>query len=328
MPGVQNGSAEFRIIDLFKERCAGNGAHVLLGIGDDAAITTVPAGQDLVAAVDALIEGTHFLPGADPRSVGHRCLAVNLSDLAAMAAQPRWALLTLALPAADEGWVRAFADGFAELAKRCDVSLIGGDTTRGPLGVSVTLLGTAPEGMAVKRSGAKSGDVIYLTGQPGWAAAWREVMLGNLEAADSGCDVYRKCFEFPEPRLQAGQRLAPLVSAMIDISDGVHTDLSRLLQASGVGAEVNIPPLGQLEKDYGKAAARRLFLSGGEDYELCFTAAAGQNELIAEIAAELNLELAAIGQVVQAGGVQWYSEGVAVDPSTDFAMEEFSHFKV
>ena len=195
MPGVQNGSAEFRIIDLFKERCAGNGDNVLLGIGDDAAITTVPAGQNLVAAVDALIEGTHFLPDADPRSVGHRCLAVNLSDLAAMAAQPRWALLTLALPAADEGWVRAFADGFAELAKRCDVSLIGGDTTRGPLGVSVTLLGTAPEGMAVKRSGAKSGDVIYLTGRPGWAAAWREVMLGNLEAAEAGCDGYRSCFE-------------------------------------------------------------------------------------------------------------------------------------
>ncbi len=327
MPGIQDGSTESRIIELLSERCAGEAANVVLGIGDDAAITAVTEGHELVVAVDALVEGTHFLPGNDPCSLGHRSLATNISDLAAMGAQPRWALLTLALPAADESWVAAFANGFAELAERYNISLIGGDTVRGPLSISVTLLGTVPKGQGVLRSGARPGDIVYLTGHPGWAAAWREVMLGKIEVAGTELDAYRRRFEFPEPRLEAGQQFAPLASAMIDISDGVHTDLSRLLQASDVGAELNIPPLGRLERDYGEAAAIRLFLSGGEDYELCFTAAAGQRESIAEIAGRLNLEVTAVGELVQAGGVQWYREGVAVNPSEDFALEEFSHFQ-
>jgi thiamine-monophosphate kinase len=327
MSGIQDGSAEFRIIDLFNRRCGGDDADVVLGIGDDAAITAVPAGQQVVSAVDALVEGTHFLPGADPRSIGHRSLAVNLSDLAAMGAQPRWALLTLALPKVDELWLDEFVSGFADLAGRFNVSLIGGDTVRGSLSLSVTLMGTVSQGQAVLRSGARPGDIVYLTGRPGWAAAGRDIVCGRREFAGEHSDAYRRRFEFPEPRLQAGQLFAPLVSAMIDVSDGVHTDLSRLLRASVAGAELEVPPLGRLHDDFGFESALQFFLGGGEDYELCFTADARHQHQLGEIADGLGLEIHQLGQVVEGADVIWKAHGSLINPTVDFAINEFSHFQ-
>ena len=156
------GTDEFSLIEIFAARFREAGADVRLGIGDDAAVTTMPPGEELVTATDALMEGTHFLPGTDPRSVGHRALAVNLSDLAAMGAEPRWATLALSLPDGDHDWVDAFAAGFAALAQAFNVTLIGGDTVRGPLGASVTLLGSLPAGTAVTRAGAQAGDRVFV----------------------------------------------------------------------------------------------------------------------------------------------------------------------
>ncbi len=322
MSGATNPLTEINVIDILRQRCGGAGAGVMLGIGDDAAVTQVPAGCELVTAVDALVEGTHFLPDAPPGSIGHRCLAVNLSDLAAMGATPHWATLSLSLPAPDRAWLMAFADAFGRLAEGHNVSLIGGDTVRGPLAVSVTLLGTVPKGAAVSRSGAAAEDRIYVTGLPGRAAAgWRQG-AGKLPADMSMAELYRQCFEYPVPRVRFGIELAQLASAMIDVSDGMAPDLGRLLKASGVGAVVDIPDLGCLQQDFGIATARDLFLAGGEDYELCFTAPAAADNGIAELAKRCDVPVARIGTVTAANGLRWRHNGV--DISGD--VPAFEHF--
>jgi thiamine-monophosphate kinase len=288
---------EFELIERWFRPLGGARADVRLGIGDDAALLLPEPGAELVATVDTLVEGRHFLTGADPRSLGHRALAVSLSDLAAMGATPCWALLALTLPEADAVWLTAFARGFGELAQRHGVALVGGNTARGPLNICVQLFGNVPQGSALLRSGARAGDAVYVTGTPGDAAAGREP--GQRSA------VLRERCEFPVPRVAAGQALRGIASACIDVSDGLAADLDKLAKASGLEARLQpllLPLSDALLRFAGAQRAVEFALTGGEDYELCFTVPlARQPRLAAALPPEL-CRMTRIGSVESGRG--------------------------
>ena len=249
----------------------GSRPDVLLGVGDDAALLAVPADRVLVAATDTLVEGRHFLAGTPADSVGHQALAVNLSDLAAMGAEPAWALLSLSLPEADEAWLASFAAGFRRLAGRHGVALVGGDTVRGPLVVTVTALGLVEPGRALRRAGARAGDRLYVSGWPGEAAAGLEALRRGAPSAGEEALVLR-C-RYAEPRVALGRALRDCASAAMDVSDGLLGDLGKLCRASGVGARIDLerlPVSAVLAGHYGRGQAERFVLSGGDDYELLF----------------------------------------------------------
>jgi thiamine-monophosphate kinase len=268
---------EFALIDRYFRACGARRTDVLTGVGDDAALLRVPADADLVAATDTLVSGVHFPPDSPAASIGHRALAVNLSDLAAMGARPAWALLALTLPQVEESWLGEFATGLGDLALAHEVELVGGDTTRGPLCVTVQLLGFAPQGTALKRSGGRAGDVLFVSGTPGDAAAGLALVQGRLRAAADDSRYLRERFELPTPRVALGERLREFASACIDVSDGLFADAAKLAQASGTGMEIHhetLPVSQALERAAGTERARELALSGGDDYELCFSVAA------------------------------------------------------
>jgi thiamine-monophosphate kinase len=277
------------------------GAGVLLGVGDDAALLAPRAGEVLAAATDTLVEGIHFPSGSPPRSIGHRALAVNLSDLAAMGAEPRWALLALTLPALDERWLDGFAAGFAELAARSGCALVGGDTTRGPLAVTVTVLGAVPAGGALRRAGARVGDALCVSGTLGDGAGGLRAAQGDLPPG-AASDALRARFELPEPRLALGRALRGVAHACIDVSDGLVADLGHLLSASGVGAtvEVDALPTSDALRAVCAAQARELALTGGDDYELAFACAP---EALAALGAA-GVALTRIGTVEAAPGLR------------------------
>jgi thiamine-monophosphate kinase len=265
--------SETALIERFFRDCGAQRGDVMLGIGDDAALLVPPPGRELVAAVDTLIEGVHFPPGSPAASVGHRALAVNLSDLAAMGARPAWALLALTLPASDAAWLAEFAAGFGALAREHEVALVGGDTTRGPLTVSVQLLGHIAPGSALRRSGARAGDVLFVSGTPGDAAAGLAIEQGRLAVAGPAREILRERFLWPTPRVELGERLRAHASACIDVSDGLLGDAGKLALASALGAQLEferLPLSPALREALGEDAARRQALSGGDDYELCF----------------------------------------------------------
>jgi thiamine-monophosphate kinase len=246
---------------------------VRLGVGDDAAILSVPAGSELVATTDSLVAGVHFPPDSPPASIGHRALAVNLSDLAAMGARPAWALLALTLPQADEAWLEEFAAGLGALAREHRVALVGGDTTRGPLCVTVALLGLVPEGAALRRSGAGAGDALFVSGSPDDAAAGLALEQQRLSAPEAARAYLRERFLRPSPRVALGEALRGFASACIDVSDGLLGDAGKLALASGVAAQLqfeDLPVSEALLATLGETRARELALTGGDDYELCF----------------------------------------------------------
>jgi thiamine-monophosphate kinase len=268
--------SEFEIIRRYFSRPA---RRALLGVGDDAALVAPAAGMELAVSTDLLVEGRHFAPGAEPRALGHKALAVNLSDMAAMGATPRWATLALALESDDETWLAAFAEGFYALAGRFGVDLVGGDTTRGPLAVCVTILGEVPAGRALRRDGARAGDDVWVSGELGGAAyALRDP--GDARAAAR--------LHEPEPRVALGEALRGLASAAIDVSDGFAQDLGHILESSGVGAEVRyaLLPKHRIEDP---ALERRCVLSGGDDYELAFTAPPASRATIERLSGEPGL---------------------------------------
>jgi thiamine-monophosphate kinase len=264
--------SEFDLIDRYFRRSGAVRSDVCVGVGDDAALLECPPGMTLVAAVDTLVDGVHFPRGCRPDSVGHRALAVNLSDLAAMGAQPAWALLALTLPAAQAEWLDGFAAAFSALALQHGVTLVGGDTTQGPLAVAVTLLGWVPAGCALRRSGAAPGDALFVSGTPGDAAAGLALEQGRL-TAEGDCDSLRERFLFPAPRVALGARLRGYASACIDVSDGLLADALKLARASGCGVELEAArlPLSAPLRALGSERARSFALTGGDDYELCFT---------------------------------------------------------
>jgi len=319
-------SIEFEIINEIFRRRAGAGGDVLLGIGDDAALTSLPAGSSLVTATDALVVGTHFLPGAPARSVGHRCLAVNLSDFAAMSADPLWASLAIGLPTFDRPWLEEFAEGFFALAEQYAVRLIGGDTVRSnTLFAAVTLQGAIPDGAGVLRSGARAGDIIYVSGRPGDAAAGRQLATVDSEIPECKVDTQTPLvsqFYYPQPRLAAGKILRFIASAMIDVSDGLHTDLGRLLAASGVGASLDVarlPLSTAIRANFDFSTALEFALCGGDDYELCFTVPRDKISALEDCAAMADCLLTPLGEVCAAPGLHWVRSGAAyIVPATSF----------
>lgn len=291
--------------DLIRRHFTRSALHTDLAVGDDAALLTPAAGMQLVVSTDMLVGGTHFLPDAEPEGLGWKALAVNLSDLAAMGAGPRWAFLAVALPAADEAWVGAFARGFFACANAFGVDLAGGDTTRGPLNICVTVVGEVPSGKAVTRAGARPGDDVWVTGSPGRAALGLALLRGEIGLAGAGTDACLEALHRPQPRVTAGLALRGLASAMLDVSDGLLGDLGHILEQSAVGAVIDGPslPLEALT-DFGVTTdrARAALLGGGDDYELLFTAAAGQRGAIATLSQGLDLPFTRIGQLTPRSG--------------------------
>jgi thiamine-monophosphate kinase len=312
---------EFRLIDRIRELTAQSRDDVRLGIGDDAALLAVPAGQELAVAIDTMVEGVHFLPGAVPADLGWKALAVNLSDLAAMGATPAWALLALTLPRdgaaeAARGFVDGFAEGFAQLAQAHRLALVGGDTTRGPLAVSVAVHGFVPPGKALRRAGARVGDLVMVTGTLGDAAAGLHLLQnGGPHARDSGQGAYLvERLHRPAPRVAAGLALRGRASACLDVSDGLLADLGHLCAASGVGAEVEsvlLPRSPALLGLFDEASALDFALGGGDDYELCFTVPAALAAEVQADLARLGCGATRIGRIVEGEGVRVRGEGGA-----------------
>jgi thiamine-monophosphate kinase len=256
----------------------------VLGPGDDCAIVAPTPGCELCITTDMLAEGTHFLPGTDPQRLGWKTLAVNLSDLAAMGARPRWVLLAGCLPDADEAWIAAFARGFFELAKAADVDVIGGDTTRGPRNLCVTAIGEVARGTALRRDGARIGDDLWVSGRPGLAALGLADRQGRLALP---ARIRKDCLdalEQPLPRLALGRALVGVASAAIDVSDGLLGDLQHILERSSLSALVETARLPALPGGVDADIARRAQLAGGDDYELVFAATADRRREIEEIA--------------------------------------------
>lgn len=313
--------AEFALIDRIRARSAHARGDVVLGIGDDAALLQPPPGRQLVVTMDTLNEGIHFPAGTAAADIGWKALAVNLSDLAAMGAEPAWCTLSLSLPDGDQAWTDGFIDGFLSLASAHRVALVGGDTTRGPLSVSVTVHGFVEPGRALRRGGARVGDGVWVSGALGGAAGalaqWRAGAAADpAERApgQGGVGVrvdaaLRERLERPCPRLALGRALAGVASACIDVSDGVFADLGHVCAASGVAArlEVDALPGSDLLRPYFDADdLRALQATGGDDYELCFTAPGDADAAVraAAAAAGPGIEVTRIGTVLAGQGVQ------------------------
>lgn len=300
---------EFRLIDRIRDRTALAREDVRLGIGDDAAVLAVPAGQQLAVAIDTLVEGVHFPHGTASRDIGWKALAVNLSDLAAMGAVPAWALLALTLPQGDAAIVDGLADGFAELAREHGVALVGGDTTRGPFCLSVAVHGFVPPGQAMTRSGARAGDVLFVTGSLGSAAGGLQLLQGRVpfDANDEAHCTLRERLDRPTPRVRAGVALRGHASACIDVSDGLLADLGHICTASGVGAELDLdalPLATALPGVFGVDVARELALTGGDDYELCFTVPPASVDAMQAALAAVGAHATRIGAMVEGQGVR------------------------
>ncbi len=306
-------AGEFDLIDRIAARTVARD-DVVLGIGDDAALLQPPPGMQLVVAMDTLNAGIHFPYDTAPADIGWKALAVNLSDLAAMGAMPGWCTLSLSLPEPDAAWVDAFLDGFDALARQHAVALIGGDTTRGPLSVCVTVFGFVPPGRALRRDGARVDDDIWISGTPGDAAA----ALAQWSAGGARDPALRARLDRPTPRVALGLRLSDLARAAIDISDGLLADLAHVCRASGVRAEVDVDAL-PVSDALGAAAPdpqtrRALQASGGDDYEICFTAPAAQRAAIEAAARDTDVPVTRIGRIVEGQGVVATANGAPWTP--------------
>ena len=282
--------SEFALIDRYFKRPT---RHTLLGVGDDGALIAPTPGRELVVSTDMLVEGTHFLADTGAEALGWKCLAVNISDMAAMGAQPRWAMLGITVPPAPTfEWLDDFARGFFACADEFGVDLIGGDTTRGPRAICVTILGEVAAGRALRRSGAGTGDSIWISGRPGRAALGLAHLQGRTVLREPQLADCLAALHRPQPRVELGLALSGLATAAIDVSDGLLADLGHILEQSAVAARLQIPqlPAAGLERD--------CLLAGGDDYELLFTAAAASTAAILALAAELQLPLTCIGEIV------------------------------
>lgn len=292
--------SEFDLIQRYFTRAT---PSAILGVGDDAALLKVRDGMELAVSTDMLVSGTHFFPDADPLLLGHKALAVNLSDLAAMGATPRWATLALSLPSVDATWLEQFSSGFFSLAEQHGVELIGGDTTRGPLNLSVTIMGEVPKGKALRRDGASVDDDIWVSGMLGEAALALAHLQGRTVLPQQ---VFAACathLHQPQPRVALGLALRGIANSAIDISDGLLADLGHILDRSRVGAEIDYTVIPGIAFNEGKSeVVQRCVLAGGDDYELCFTAPASCRVEIEKVSATLALPLTRIGKIVEGCG--------------------------
>ena len=308
--------SEFALIDRYFRRPV---RHSALGGGDDAALIRPSPGCELAVSTDMLVAGVHFLPDADPADLGWKTLAVNVSDMAAMGAQPRWALLAAALPSADETWIGQFAAGFFSCAERFNIDVVGGDTTRGPRNFCATIFGEIPPGQALLRSGAHLYEEIWVSGMPGRAALGLAHLQGRLELAEPALSVCLAALHRPQPRVELGLALRGIASAAIDVSDGLLADLGHLLAASRLAATLRLPLLPA------PGAERDAYLAGGDDYELIFTAPALHRDAIVALSATLDLPLTCLG-ATEAGPAGRLTVLDAAGSSVAAARRGFDHF--
>lgn len=321
---------EFDLIARYFQRPAGIGPRrAIVGNGDDCAVIAPAAGMQLALSTDTLVEGRHFLSTVNPARLGHKALAVNLSDLAACGARPLGFTLALTLPRPDEAWLAGFARGLLELADEHDCELVGGDTTAGPLSIGITAFGEVPAGQALLRGGAQAGHDIWVSGQPGQARLALEAFRGSLHPPLDGeaFEACRLALECPDPRVALGAGLRGLASAAIDVSDGLLGDLGHILARSRVGADLFADklPCGPWLRMRSRAEQLDCILAGGDDYELLFTAPPARRQAIEALGADLGLPLSRIGRTrAEAGRTIWSAEG---GPALPDRWASFDHFK-
>ncbi len=318
------GCAEFTLIERYLSELGAPRADVVLGVGDDAAIVDISGQRQQVMALDTLVDGVHFPSDLPAEWIGYRALAVNLSDLAAMGAQPRWALLGLTLPTADEAWVADFARGLDGLAKAFNVAVIGGDVTRGPLTISVQITGVVDRA-PLRRDGAQPGDRLWVSGRPGEAAAGLAVWQSELARGCTRWQGLRSAFTHPVPRLALGAALQGIASAVIDVSDGLIADAGHIAERSAVKLVMDpaaCHPSARLRHWACEAAkAQQYYCAGGDDYELCFTAPAACDGLVTAAAQSAAVPVRCIGRVEAGEGVFWGNQ-----PWREDAAPGYAHF--
>jgi thiamine-monophosphate kinase len=301
---------EFDLITRYLEPLSPSRADVSIGIGDDGAVLKPTPGQEIVVVVDSLVAGVHFPDTLNPEDIGYRSVAVNLSDLAAMGAVPQWATLALTLPEGDPVWLEAFCEGFADALSMSDLILVGGDTTRGPLTVTVQLIGHVGPGTALTRGGARADDAIFVSGTLGDARAGLDLLVQQRDAGAGSAELIER-FTRPTPRLQLGTGLRDLASSAIDISDGLLADLGHITEASGCGATVAwaaLPLSPVLTGMHEIERARGFAATGGDDYELCFTVPQARIDTVPALAERCGCALTQIGTMTDATGVTCIDE--------------------
>ena len=279
----------------------------VLGVGDDCALLAPSPGMQLAVSSDMLLEGRHFSPQDSPAGIGHKSLSVNLSDLAAMGATPRWATLSIALPGVDEAWLQAFARGFFRVADAHGIELVGGDTTRGALSIAITVIGEVPPGQALQRNGARAGDEVWVSGQLGSAALALAYRQGRLFMEQVDAAKVLPALYLPQPRVALGIALRDIAHSAIDISDGLLADLGHMLQASQLGATLEFArvPIAAVTQNYlENPVAHECVLAGGDDYELCFTAPADRHEAVLRAGAQVGVAVSCIGQITTQAGLR------------------------
>lgn len=298
-PTAPSALSEFSLIDRFFTGATRQGEHVTLGIGDDCALLRPTAGEQLAISTDMLVEGRHFFANADPRSLGHKTLAVNLSDLAAMGARPLGFTLALALPDSDPAWLGPFADGLTALADRYACPLVGGDTTRGPLNLCVTVFGSVPGAQALRRDAARPGDDIWISGTLGDARLALGALRGEWALNENELAQAQRAMDLPEPQVALGLALRGVARAALDISDGLLGDLGHILTRSTASARINVDalPRSPLLAAQSGEIQRLCTLAGGDDYQLCFCADAAQRARIEAIGEELGIRVTRIGTI-------------------------------
>jgi thiamine-monophosphate kinase len=296
---------EFELIAQCFSQAGRSRADVVIGVGDDGAVVQVRDGFDLVVTTDTMVEGVHFFPDVDPRALGHKLVAVNVSDLAAMGAEPAWLSLAITLPKVDDSWLQAFAEGLSETADYYNCQLIGGDTTRGPLTLTVIAKGLVPRGKVLTRSGAKVGDYIYVTGTLGDAALGLKLVQEQVEVSKKHRAHILQRFHYPTARVALGQALRTIASSCMDISDGLCGDLPHILNRSKVGAIVDVCkiPMSQALKDSCDwQSALQCALSGGEDYELVFTVPENKRGSLEVLLSPYGVSMSCIGRITGLAG--------------------------
>lgn len=318
---------EFSLIARYFDRVRRARLDVETGIGDDCALLNIPDKQTLAISTDTLVSGNHFLPDISPVDLAHKALASNLSDLAAMGADPAWLTLAITLPEVDEDWLEAFSDSLFEQINYYDMQLIGGDTTRGPLSMTLGIYGYVPAGRALKRSGAKPGDWIYVTGTPGDSAAGLAILQNRLRVEnEQDAQWLLKRHLRPTARILHGQALRDLASAAIDLSDGLSSDLGHIVKASNCGAMLDMdamPFSDAMRRHVEPEQALRWALAGGEDYELCFTVPERNRGALDVAIGHLGVPFTCVGQMsADVEGIHFSRDGKPVS----FDLKGYDHF--
>ena len=318
---------EFDLIKrYFSRKSLQNG--VSLSVGDDCAITSIPSGYQLAITTDTLVEGTHFLPSISPADLAYKSVAVNLSDLAAMGATPTWMSLALTLPEIKEAWLAEFSQSLFAILDRYGVSLIGGDTTKGPLSITLTAQGFLPKNQGLFRHQAKVGDWIFVSGFLGDSAAGLDLLLQNRKIENESDRYFIQRHLHPTPRVELGLALRSFSCCALDISDGLLADLEHILERSQVGAEIyleNLPLSHHLCTQYEQTQAEKFALTGGEDYELCFTVSEEKRKEMEQVLRSQGIKVTRIGQILPAtSGLNLLKNGKKMALPTHIGFDHFS----